>query len=385
MIKPMLLSASMTKFGKLKETGRELAVSVARDVVEKAGIPVKDIELTLVSNAFGILEDQIHIGPVINTALGIPEVPSMTIESACSSSSGALREAYVNIAGGFHDVILLVGMEKLSHISTLDSTTYFAMAADYPYEAEAGATFPGLYATIANAYLNKYGLQTDILGSVAIKNHTNALDNPKAHLQKKITWDDYYNSRMVSYPLKLYDACPFSDGASAVLLVSEEYARKHSDTLVALESSVRAGSPAALQDRDDLTTIPGARIAAEKALKEAGVEISKIDFAEVHDCFTIAEIVALEDIGLFPRGQAGKATLEGQTMRDGKIPVNPSGGLKAKGHPVSATGLAQIVEIYDQMFQEAGKRQLSNTDYALAHNVGATGGSVTVSIFRRVK
>lgn len=385
MIRPFILSASMTKFGKLQESGRNLAVSAAKEAIEKAGISAKEIQLTIVSNAFGFLENQIHIGPIVNTSLGIPEVPSLTVESACSSSSGALREAFVNVAGGFYDVVLVVGVEKLSHVSTMESTTYFSMGSDYPYEAIAGATFPGLYATIATAYMNEYKKSDEILGAVALKNHHNALSNPKAHIRKEISYEDYKNSKVIAYPLKLYDACPFSDGASAALVVSEEYAKKHTDVLISIEASTRAGSTAALQDRSDLTTIPGARIAAKKAFEDAGITPKKISFSEVHDCFTIAEIVALEDIGFFPKGEGGKGAIEGDTQRDGKIPINVSGGLKAKGHPVSATGLAQVAEVYEQMTQNANGRQLSNTEYALTHNVGATGGSVSIHIFRRVR
>ncbi len=377
--------AAMNRFGKVPGMGREMAANVSLEAIEKSGISPKDIGYTFISNAFGISERQAHLGPLINTSLGIPEVPSATIESACSSSSAALHEAFVHIAGGFIDAALVVGVEKLSHLETLAATSYFAMGADYAFESKNGATFPGLYATLATAHMKKYGTKHEELGAIAVKNHVNASSNPHAHFQKPISMETYLNSPMVSFPLKLYDCCPFSDGAAAVVVVNPAKFKKDlKEVPAAIRASARAGSIAALQDRTDLTAIPASRLAADKALHQAKVEHKDIDFMEVHDCFTIAEVLAMEDMGFFAKGTAGKAAAEGQTRVDGKLPVNPSGGLKAKGHPVSATGAAQIVEVMEQFNGRAGKREVKGAEYALAHNVGATGGSCSVHILQRV-
>ena len=378
-----VLGAASNRFGKMKESGREAASRVALDAIEMAGLQPKDIGYTFVANAFGIAERQAHVGPLINTALGIPEVPSCTIESACSSSSAALHEAYVHVAGGFLDAALVVGVEKLSHLDTLTATSYFAIGADYPFESHNGATFPGLYATIANAHMKRYGTRTEQLGSVAVKNHQNAALNPHAHFQKPITMDTYLNSPVIASPLRLYDCCPFSDGAAALVVVAaEKFPNPRTEPLV-IRASTRAGSIADMHDRPELTGLPASQRASQLAFQQAHVEPGQVDFMEVHDCFTIAELVALEDMGFFPRGAAGKATADGLTARDGKLPVNPSGGLKAKGHPVSATGASQVVEVFEQFNGMAGARQVPKTNLALAHNVGATGSSASVHIFGR--
>ncbi|HEV2316971.1 MAG TPA: beta-ketoacyl synthase N-terminal-like domain-containing protein [Thermoplasmata archaeon] len=375
--------AASNRFGKLVETGREAGTKVALEAIERAGLEPRDIAITFAANAFGIAERQAHVGPLINSSLGIPEVPSATIESACSSSSAALHEAFVHVAGGFAEAALVVGFEKLSHLDTLAATSYFAAGADYPFEAHNGATFPGLYATIANAHMHRYGTRPEELGAVSVKNHANAARNPHAHFQKEITLQTYLDSPMVASPFRLYDCCPFSDGAAALVVTApERFPQPPAEPLV-IRASVRTGGLGDIHDRPVLTTLPSTRRAAERAFRMAKVEVGAIDLFEVHDCFTIAELVALEDLGVFPPGAAGKATVEGVTARDGARPVNPSGGLKAKGHPVSATGASQVAEIFEQFNGRAGGRQVPRAELALAHNVGATGSSCSVHIFGR--
>jgi acetyl-CoA C-acetyltransferase len=378
-----VVGAATSRFGKLPNTAREAAAETALRALDVAGLAPKEVGITFVSNCFGIAEHQAHVGPLINTALGIPEVPSCTIESACSSSSAALHEAFVHVAGGFADAALVVGAEKLSHLDTLQATSYFAVGADYPFETRNGATFPGLYATIASAHRARYGTRPEELGAVAVKNHANAARNPNAHFQKPITMETYLASPVIASPLRLYDCCPFSDGASAVVVAAREAIRSPPNEPLVIRASARSGSIADMHDRPELTGLPATRTAAEKAFRQAQLAPSQIDFVEVHDCFTIAELVALEDLGFFPKGDAGRATTDGVTARDGKLPVNPSGGLKAKGHPVSATGAAQVVEIFEQFNGRAGGRQVPRAETALAHNVGATGGSCSVHIFGR--
>ncbi|MCI4336711.1 MAG: acetyl-CoA acetyltransferase [Thermoplasmata archaeon] len=378
-----VVGAASTRFGKLAETGREAATRVALAALDSGGLDPRRIGYTFVANCFGVAERQAHLGPLINTALGIPEVPSCTVESACSSTSAALHEAFVHVAGGFIDAALVVGVERLSHLDTLAATSYFAMGADYPFETHNGATFPGLYATLASAYLKEFGTRPEELGAVAVKNHANAARNPYAHFQKEISMATYLGSPVIASPLRLYDCCPFSDGATALVVAARDSLPRPPSEPLVMRASVRTGAAGDIQDRGTMTGIPATRAAGEKALRLAHIERSQIDFLEVHDCFTIAELMALEDLGFYAPGKAGAATRDGVTAHDGRLPVNPSGGLKAKGHPVSATGAAQVFEIFEQFNGRAGGRQVPKAEIALAHNVGATGSSCSVHIFGR--
>ncbi len=378
-----VVGAAANRFGKMKETSREAATRVSMEAIRQAGLEPKDIGYTFAANCFGISEHQGHLGPLINNGLGIPHVPSVTVESACSSSSAALHEAFVHVAGGFTDAALVVGVEKLSHLDTLTATSYFAIAADYPFETKNGATFPGLYATLASAYRQAFPTRPEMFGAVAIKNHANAARNPHAHFQKEISMETYLASPIIASPLRLYDCCPFSDGAAAVVVAAKEVMKSPVTEPLVVRASARAGSVTDMQDRVDLLGLPAMRLAAEKAFRQAHMEPKDIDFLEVHDCFTIAEVLALEDLGFFPKGTGAKEEFDGVTARDGKLPVNTSGGLKAKGHPVSATGASQVVEIFEQFNGLAKGREVPRTQTALAHNVGATGGSCSVHIFSR--
>ena len=378
-----VVGAASNRFGKMKETAREAATRVAAEAIRIAGLAPKDIGYTFVSNCFGVAEHQAHVGPLINGGLGIPHVPSCSIESACSSSSAALHEAFVHVAGGFTDAALVVGSEKLSHLDTLAATSYFTLGADCTFETKNGATFPGLYATLATAYRARFPTRPEMFGAIALKNHANGARNPKAHFQKEISMQTYLDSPLIASPLRLYDCCPFSDGAAALVVAAKESVKQPSTEPLVIRASARSGSITDMQDRPDLLGLPASRIAADAAFRQAHLERSDIDFLEVHDCFTIAEVLALEDLGFFPQGSAAPAALEGITARDGRLPVNPSGGLKAKGHPVSATGASQVVEIFEQMNGLAKGREVPRAETALAHNVGATGGSCSVHIFSR--
>jgi len=378
-----VVGAASNRFGRMKETAREAATRVSLEALRQAGLEPKDIGYTFVSNCLGITEHQGHIGPLLNSGLGIPQVPSVTIESACSSSSAALHEAFVHVAGGFLDAALVVGVEKVSQLDTLTATSYFAIGADYPFETKNGATFPGLYATLANAYNRAFPTRPEMFGAIAIKNHANGARNPHAHFQKEISMETYLASPIVASPLRLYDCCPFSDGAAAVVVAAREFVRSPVTEPMVIRASARAGSVTDMHDRPDLLGLPAARAAAETAFRQAGLERKEVDFLEVHDCFTIAEALALEDLGFVPKGSGAHSALDGLTVRDGALPVNPSGGLKAKGHPVGATGASQVVEIFEQMNGLAGGRAVPKAETALAHNIGATGGSCSVHIFSR--
>jgi acetyl-CoA C-acetyltransferase len=383
--KVCVLGAGSTKYGKLNESIIEIALNASKDAIESAGITPNDIQAGYISNVFGVADKQVHMAPVIMSNLGISHVPGLTIESACGSGSVMLREAYANIAAGFYDCVLALGVEKITHTGTTQSTTLFSYCSDFFYEGGNGATFPGLFASIARAYMTTHKANEEDLAYVAVKNHENGILNPKAHVRKKITVDDVMKSPVVASPLKLYDCCPFSDGASAVILCNEEFAKKSRKPYVEVIGSGRGASPAAVQAREDITTIPSTISAAKQAYKMAGITPKDIDFAEVHDCFTIAEIIDIEDLGFFPKGTAAHAVTEGATKINGEIPINPSGGLKSKGHPIGATGVGQVVEVFEQFTGKAGERTVKNAQTALTHNFGATGASAAVHIFRKVQ
>jgi acetyl-CoA C-acetyltransferase len=383
--KVCVLGAGSTKYGKLNEGIIEIALKASIDAIDSAGITPKDIQAGYISNVFGVTDRQVHMAPVIMSNLGLPEVPGLTIESACGSGSIMFREAYANVAAGFYDCILGLGVEKITHTGTIQSTTLFSYCSDFFYEGGNGASFPGLFASIARSYMAKYKASEEDLARVAVKNHENGILNPKAHVRKKITIDDVLKSPVVASPLKLYDCCPFSDGASAVILCSEDFAKKSGRPFIEVIGSGRGASPAAVQGRDDITTIPSTVAAAQQAYKMAGITAQDIDFAEVHDCFTIAELIDIEDLGFFKKGAGANAVREGATSRDGEIPINPSGGLKSKGHPIGATGIGQVVEVFEQLTGKAEQRTVRDAEVALTHNFGATGASAAVHIFKRVQ
>lgn len=384
MEKVCVLGAGSTKYGKLEDSITDITIQASIDAIESAGIDPREIQAGYISNVFGIADKQVHLGPVVMSNLGIPEKPSLSIESACGSGSVSFREAFANIAAGFYDAVLVTGVEKVTHTGTEWTTTYFSYCSDFFYEGGAGASFPGLFASMARAYLTEFKATEEDLALVAVKNHDNGFLNPKAHLRKRITVDDVIKSAVVASPLKLYDCCPFSDGASAVILCNEKFAKEHSKNYIQVIGSGRGGSPATLQGREHMTTIPSTTIAAKAAYKMAGITPKDVDFAEVHDCFTIAEIVDTEDLGFFEKGHGVEAVREGRTKLNGDIPINPSGGLKSKGHPIGATGVGQVVEVYEQLTGKAGERTVKDAKIGLTHNFGATGASCAVHIFKSV-
>jgi acetyl-CoA C-acetyltransferase len=383
--KVCVLGAGSTKYGKLNESVVELALDASKEAITSAGITPKEIQSGYISNVFGVSDKQVHMAPVIMSNLGIPYTPGLTIESACGSGSVMVREAYANVAAGFYDCVLAVGVEKITQVGTVQSTTLFSYCSDFFYEGGNGASFPGLFASIARAYLTRYKATEEDLAYVAVKNHENGILNPKAHVRKKITIEDVMQSPVVASPLKLYDCCPFSDGASALIVCSEEFAKKRGKSYVEIIGSGRGASPAAVQSREDITTIPSTVNAARQAYDMAKITPKEVDFAEVHDCFTIAEVIDTEDLGFFRKGEAAGAIRSGSTKRNGEIPINPSGGLKSKGHPIGATGIGQVVEVFEQFTGKAGDRTIQDAEIAVTHNFGATGASAAVHVFKKVK
>lgn len=380
-----VVGVGMTKFGERWDMQlRDLFVDASIEAIDEAGIDLKDIQAIYIGNmSSGEWVEQEHLGPLLADYLGVRGVPAYNVESACASSGVAFKLAYDAVARGLYDIVLVGGVEKMTDVKTEESTHHLASAADREYEAFLGATFPSLFALMARRHMYEYGTTREQLAMVAVKNHRNGSLNPKAHFRNVISIDTVLESPMVADPLKLFDCSPISDGASAVIIAGDEVAKKLTDTPVYVIGSGYATDTIALHDREDITTIKSIVESSRIAYKMAGVEPKDIDVAEIHDCFTIAEIIAYEDLGFAEKGMGGKLIEEGETEIDGKIPVNTSGGLKAKGHPVGATGVAQIIEITLQLRGEAGKRQVSKAEIGLTQNIGGSGSSSVVHILSR--
>ncbi len=377
-----IIGIGITDFGEQWEKSlRDLAVEAGMNAVKEAGINGKDIQLIVGGNmSGGMFTGQEHSSALMADYLGLNPVPAVRTEAACSSGALALRVGFLAIASGMYDYVAVGGVEKMTDVYGPQATTALAGAMDYETEAYFGATFPGIYALIAQRHMHQFGTTRDQLSMVSVKNHDNGFLNPNAQYRRKITMEDVLKSPMVADPLRLLDCSPITDGAAAVIIVPAEMARKYTDTPIYIKASSQASDTLSLFGRRDITTLDATVFAAREAYKMAKLEPGKIDFAEVHDCFSIAEICAYEDLGFTEKGRGGKMIEEGETRLGGKIPVNTSGGLKSKGHPVGATGVAQIVELVRQLRGEAGKRQVSGAEIGLAHNVGGSGATAVVHI-----
>jgi acetyl-CoA C-acetyltransferase len=345
--------------------------------------PIKEIEALFVGHMGESYEHQGHTGPTLADWAGLLPKPAIRIESACASSGSALRMGILAILSGLHKVVMVGGVEKMTHRTTAEVTEFLAMASDMPFEQWNGITFPGLYALMATAHMNKYGTTEEQMARVAVKNHFNGSLNPKAHMQKEITVENALSSTIVASPLKLYDCSLITDGASCLILTRPDMAKKFTDTPIQIIGSGQASDTIGLYERETLTSLKAAKLAGKEAYKMARVSPKDLDVVEVHDCFTIAEILAYEDLGFCNIGKGGKLIEEGVTELGGKLPVNPSGGLKSKGHPVGATGTAQAYEIYLQLTGQAEKRQVEGAQIGLSHNVGGSGATASVHIYRR--
>ena len=409
-----IVGAGMSQFGAFPgKDSRDLFVEAFQDMLDHLdqGMDVQDIECAYVGNySSDLFEHQGHTAPIIADWLGMTPMPVTRIENACASSSSAMREGIMAIASGLYDIVLVGGMEKMTNLPTEGVTDVLATAADGLYEVPAGLTFPGIFGAIATAHMDRYETNLDHLLKVAIKNHENGALNPKAQFnvtiqsladrrvaraqQRGLPVPEYKDEMdflndpqanpWIAWPLRLYDCAPITDGAACVLLVASELAHNFTDKPVHVIGTGQAsGRP--LHDADELTSLSAAKIAASRAYEMAGVTPDDIQLAEVHDCFTIAEIVAAEDLGFFSPGEGPRAVDEGRTSLTGDKPINTSGGLKAKGHPVGASGIAQVGEIFHQLRGEAGPRQVANPnlELGLTHNVGGTGGTCVVSILQR--
>ncbi|MGA3359817.1 MAG: thiolase domain-containing protein [Halobacteriota archaeon] len=382
-----IVGIGCTKFGEMWDKSfRDLFIEAGLMALADARVSGAQIEALYGGNmSSGIFLEQEHVGALIADYSGLTanNVPSTRVEAACASGGLALRSGVIAVASGYHDVVISAGIEKMTDVGAEKAMDALAAAADREWEAAVGATFPGLYAMMARAHMHEFGTTREQLAQVAVKNHYNGSMNPRAQFRNRITIETVVNSPLVADPLRLFDCSPITDGAAAVVLVPAARAKEFTDTPIYIKAAAQASDSISLHDRRSLTSIDATTVAADRAFKMTKLQRSKIDVAEVHDCFTIAEIMAIEDLGFFEKGAGGPATIAGETAIGGKIPINPSGGLKACGHPVGATGVKQAVEIVEQLRGDAGKRQVDGAEVGLTHNVGGTGGTVVVHILAR--
>ncbi len=378
-----IAGVGMTKFGQYGDrTARDLFAEAAGKAYDDAGLAPADVDEVFYGNFMGELaEQQGHSGPLAADAAGVT-APSTRIESACASSGVAVRHGINRLRTGEVDVVLVGGAERMTNLSTAEGTAGLAAAADALWEIKEGVTFPGAYSLMANRYFEVHGGDREDLAHIAVKNHEHAVENELAQFQRAIDIDDVLEAPSVCSPFGLYDCSPMSDGASAALLVSESFAEEHGlDPAVAITGSGQGGDRLALHDRVSMTRTPAAERAAEMAYEDADVEPADIDVAEVHDCFTIAEVLALEALGFYDEGEAIDAATKGETAIDGELPVNLSGGLKAKGHPVGATGGAQIHEMTKLLRGDhVNSDAVEDADVGVTHNAGGTVASAVVHI-----
>ena len=381
-----VLGIGITKFGERWDQGlRELLLDAQVKSIKDASIESKDIDALYTGNmGGGALSGQLHIGAMATENLNIDK-PSSRVEGACASGSLALRAGILAIESGEADIVQVNGVEKMTDVSTEQVTTMLMGAGDEELEGFNGLTFPGLYALLAKAYMAKYPkLTRDILAEVSVKNHFHGARNDYCQFRKEINIDVVKNATMVADPLTLFDCSPITDGAASIILASEKKAKELGSKVSIIGSGMGTDS-LSLARRNTLTAIPAGKIAAERAYASAGIKANDISFAEVHDCFTIAEVMAVEALGFAKEGEGYKLYKNKDTYFNGKIPINTSGGLKACGHPVGATGVKQAVEATMQLRGEAKGRQVKDAEIGVTHNVGGSGATACVHVFKKVK
>ncbi len=383
-----VVGVGMTKFGASEKTSVEMFGEAAMDAINASNIKLEDIQAVYVGNADGNIEEgQGVIAPMATADIGLWGVPATRFEGACSSATLAVINAFVWVASGMYDVVLAGGTERQRTMSTPLATRVMSMGVHAKYETPTGLSFPGIFAMMAHLYANKYNIPLpelkEAMARVSFKAHKWGCINPKAQFfGKEVTMEKIYESVMVASPLQIYDCCPISDGAAACIVASMDVARKLTDKPVQI-IGVGQGSSGAVCSQKDITRIPAREKSSQRAYKMAGLKPSDIDVCELHDCFTIAEIVASEGLGFFEPGDGYKAVMRGDTDIGGKIPINPSGGIKAKGHPVGATGAAQVYEIVNQLREECGARQVEGAKIGITDTMGGSFASIAHIIMRR--
>ncbi|MUV86554.1 acetyl-CoA acyltransferase [Natronomonas sp. CBA1123] len=383
MARAAVVGAGMTKFGVHDKPLQELFGEAALPALDDAGVEPSEIDAFYFGNAMsGQAENDTHLGPKLASHVGMAGVPVQRFEDACATSSNAFKNAVEAVDAGIHDVVLVGGVERCTPETGQDTaamTRIFASASHRQYEQPTGLTFPGVFALFTKRHMHEYGTTEEQLAEVAVKNHGNGALNPNAHFGKETTVEEALDGPIVADPFRLMDCCPFSDGASAVVVVSDELADSY-DAPVDVSGVGHATDVVPIGDKDTPHVTQAARDAAAQAYEQADTSAAEMDFAEVHDCFTGAEILASEALGLVEDGEGGPAAEAGRTARDGDVPINPSGGLKAKGHPIGATGTAQLVELTEQLRGTAGERQIDGADSAVAHNLGGDAATTVVTV-----
>lgn len=388
MVDVAVIGVGQTRYGTFPEKDmKELFVEAFTEAIAdvEKGIDPKDIQEAFI----GTLEtggNQLgNVAALMTEQAHLPYIPASRVENACCSSGFAFRDAFLAIKTGMYDIVMAGGVEKMNDLPRERNRYWLGVSGDVEWERLAGTNFPGIYAMIALRHMYQYGTTKEQITGVAVKNHRNAVKNPKAQLRFEITLERAMNSPVLAYPLTLFDACPTTDGASVAILCRGERAGDFTDTPIYVAGSGAATDYLALHDRKEITHLKAATIAAQKAYEQAGLEPQDIDVAEVHDCFTIAEILAYESLGFAKEGEGSRLVTEGLTEIGGRIPVNPSGGLKAKGHPIGATGVGQVYEIVHQLRGDVKERerQVKNAETGLTHNVGGSGGTAVVHILKR--
>ncbi|AIY90215.1 thiolase domain-containing protein [Geoglobus acetivorans] len=379
-----VIGAGMSRFGELWNMSfRDIVISAGLEALEDANLEGREIEAMYVGNmSAGRFIAQEHVSALIADYSGLASIniPAIRVEAGDASGGVALKEAYIAVASGIHDIVIAAGVEKVTDVGS--SSEIMDSSIDKEWEAFNGATLAGLFAMMARLHMHEYGSSEEDLARISVKNHRNAVNNPKAQFRREITVESVLNSPYVAEPLKVLDSAPISDGAAVLILASEDVARKYTDTPVFLDAVVQSSDYLALQNRRDILEMRAVKTATRKALKLAGCSLDDVGVFELHDSFTVTEMLLYENVGIAERGRGHEAIRDGVVEIGGGKPVNPSGGLKACGHAVGATGIRQAVEIVYQLRGDAGKRQV-DAEIGMAVNIGGTGATAVASVFRR--
>jgi acetyl-CoA C-acetyltransferase len=377
-----VIGIGKTAFGAFSDRDlRSLAVEAVKNALADGSVKAANVEAFYLGNFAGpYFVGQNHLAPYVGTAAGFEGIPCTRFEDACASSGSAFFHAWQSVAAGIYDVVVAAGVEKMTSQSTPRVTEILAGAGDMSGEGRAGATFPALFAMIARRHMYEFGTTREQLAAVAVKNHANGAKNPLAHMRKVITMEQALAGKPVAEPLTVYDCSLISDGAAAVVIVPADQASRYTSRFARVLAVAQTSDYVALDNKADITMFPAVKLAGEKAYAMAGVGPHNVDVAELHDCFTIAEIVASEDLGFVKKGDGGPFAAAGCTAINGRIPINTSGGLKSKGHPVGATGVGQICDIVMQLRGDAGERQVARRRIGLTQNLGGSGATCVVTI-----
>ncbi len=380
-----IVGVGMSEFGEIWDKNLlDITLESGMLAIFDSGVRGKDIDGVIVGNmSAGRFTGQEHLGALAADRGGLGNIPSYSVEAACASGGAAVRHAYMAIKSGEHDTMLVLGCEKMSDVNQTMAMNTISVASDWEWEGMFGATFPALYAFIARRHMMEYGTTEEHLALPTVKNHANAAHNPWAQFRRPVKKEVVMGSGMLADPIRVLHSSPVSDGAAGLIMCSAEKAKEYTDTPVYIYSSEQGSDTLALHDRRDICTMDSVVTSTKSSLKEVDIKITDIDVFELHDSFTISEITLMEDIGLVEKGQGGKMLEEGLTELGGKYPVNTSGGLKARGHPIGATGVAQIVEIVLQLRGDAEKRQVDGAELGMAVNIGGTGATSIVHILGR--